>query len=400
MTKVWLKEYLTYDSLPLNIISDNNSKANFMIGNGIHSKDLFYDGQIESNDSSQTLTLKSNSAAGEIVMWFRIYNGDYRIDAGIKGKGLNVSDGSQLVYAYGLDAIRTEKNRTNELRTSSIYYWESDDDDFDYLSLTSDDEDEIANIKWVGFKQQFFSTIVTAGNQFSQVAVATAELPDELHTKAMRAQMNFSDKVGPDFNVDYSIYFGPNHFNTLKQYDLGYGEIIDLGWGFFGWISRFVVIPIFNWLDNYGLNYGLIILIMALMIKMVLFPLTYQSYKNYHISVFTLLMTISTFIYTAMNQQLTGTNSQMPQMKYIMYGMPIMLFFWFNSYASGLSYYYLVANVITFTQQAIIRKTMDDDAIHAKLQAKKSQPKKKSKFQLQLDEMAKKSGGRRANRNN
>ena len=83
-------------------------------------------------------------------------------------------------------------------------------------------------------------------------------------------------------------------------------------------------------------------------------------------------------------------------MKYIMYGMPIMLFFWFNSYASGLSYYYLVANVITFTQQWLIRKTMDEDAIHAKLKAKKGQPKKKSKFQQQLEDMSKKQGGRRS----
>ena len=120
-----------------------------------------------------------------------------------------------------------------------------------------------------------------------------------------------------------------------------------------------------------------------------------SSILGNHLSIFTLLMAISTLMYTMMNQSMTASNSQMPQMKYIMYAMPVMMFFWFNSYASGLSYYYLVANVITFTQQWIIRKTVDDEAIHAKLKANKDKPKKKkSKFQEQLEEMSKKQGRR------
>lgn len=115
-------------------------------------------------------------------------------------------------------------------------------------------------------------------------------------------------------------------------------------------------------------------------------PILSEFYGN-HISLFTVLMTISTLIYTWMNSQMQGNTNQIPGMKYIMYGMPIMLLFWFNSYSSGLSYYYLVANVITFSQQWLIRKTVDDDAIHAKLQAKRAQPRKKSKFQQRLEDM-------------
>ena len=120
-------------------------------------------------------------------------------------------------------------------------------------------------------------------------------------------------------------------------------------------------------------------------------PFLSDFYGN-HISLFTLLMTISTLIYTWMNSQMQASNQQIPGMKLMMYGMPVMLLFWFNSYSSGLSYYYLVANVITFTQQFLIRRTMDDDAIHAKLQAKRAQPKKKSKFQSKMEEMAKQRG--------
>jgi YidC/Oxa1 family membrane protein insertase len=123
-------------------------------------------------------------------------------------------------------------------------------------------------------------------------------------------------------------------------------------------------------------------------------PLLSSIYGN-HISLFTVLMTISTLIYTWMNSQMQGSTNQIPGMKYIMYGMPVMLLFWFNSYSSGLSYYYFVANVLTFSQQWLIRKTMDDDAIHAKIQANRAQPRKKSKFQERLEAAQKQAQSRK-----
>lgn len=495
---VRLKDFQTYDSLPLQII-DGNVLQNFSVGSEINSADKVYNGRVEMTDSSQTLYLTAVTNEGELTLWYRLNNGDYQLEAGISGKDLAIQNGSELGFKYAQDAIRMEKSRKNELRTTTIYYWEAADQDYDYLSLTSsDDEDEINNVKWFGHKQQFFSTIIEANSGYSKTRIGQAELTDDEYTKRMATAAIFNDKVGTDFNVNYSIYFGPNDYSILKSYAAsGYNQIIDFGWGIFGWISRYVVIPIFNWLDGYGINYGIIILIMALMIKVVLFPLTYQSYKSMakmrvlkpemdalnekhknadamvkqqatmalykeagvnplggcipqlvqlpiliamfrffpasielrqksflwatdlstyddvvrwsgeiplissilgnHLSIFTLLMAISTLMYTMMNQQMTASNSQMPQMKYIMYAMPVMMFFWFNSYASGLSYYYLVANIITFTQQWVIRKTVDDDAIHAKLKANKNKPpKKKSKFQEQLEEMSKKQGRRGA----
>lgn len=495
---VRLKEFQTYDSLPLQII-DENVLQNFSVGSEINSADKIYNGRIEKTDSSQTLYLTAKTNEGELTLWYRLRKGNYQLEAGVSGKNLAIQNGSDLGFKYVQDAIRMEKSRKNELRTTTIYYWEAADQDYDYLSLTSsDDEEEVNNVKWFGHKQQFFSTIIEANSGYSKTKIGQAELTDDEHTKRMATAAVFNDKVGADFNVNYSIYFGPNDYSILKSYAAsGYNQIIDFGWGIFGWISRYVVIPIFNWLDGYGINYGIIILIMALMIKVVLFPLTYQSYKSMakmrvlkpemdalnekhknadamvkqqatmalykeagvnplggcipqlvqlpiliamfrffpasielrqksflwatdlstyddvirwsgeiplissilgnHLSIFTLLMAISTLMYTMMNQSMTASNSQMPQMKYIMYAMPVMMFFWFNSYASGLSYYYLVANIITFTQQWIIRKSVDDEAIHAKLKANKDRPKKKkSKFQEQLEEMSKKQGRRGA----
>ena len=487
---VRLKDFQTWDSLPLNII-DKNSLQNFVIADEINTKDLVFSGEVKKTDTTQTLYLTAPVGDGEVVLWYRLHNGNYQLDAGVEGKNLNIDGGSSIGLRYAQDAFRTEKSRKNELRITTVYYWETDDQDYDYLSLTgSDDEEELQNVKWVAHKQQFFSTIIMASNGFRQAKVGQAELEDEAYTKRMASALVFSDKVGSNFSLDYNLYYGPNDYNILKDLGNDYNRIIDFGWGIFGWIGRFVVIPIFGWLMNYTANFGLIILIMALLIKLVLFPLTYQSYKSMakmrvlkpeidvinekhkdsdavvkqqatmalykeagvsplggcipqlvqmpiliamfrffpasielrqksflwasdlstyddpitwdahipflsdwlgnHLSIFTLLMAISTLMYTLMNQQMTASNSQMPQMKYIMYAMPVMMFFWFNSYASGLSYYYLLANLITFAQQAIIRKTIDDDKLHAKLQHNKKNPKKKSKFSQQLEDMTKK----------
>jgi YidC/Oxa1 family membrane protein insertase len=285
---------------------------------------------------------------------------------------------------------------------------------------------------------------------------------------------------------------GPNHYQTLKQYDQDYEKVINFGWGIFGWIGRSVVVPIFNWLEGYGLSYGLIILIMVLIIKGAMSPLTFASYRSMakmrvlkpeldkltekfgdkdpvgkqqatmalyrdaganplggcipvlvqmpilfamfrffpasielrgesflwatdlstydaliswdahipilsslygnHISIFTLLMTGSTILYTRMNQQMspsTGNAAQMKQMQIIMYVMPLMFMFVLNSYPAGLTYYYFLSNIVTFGMQWGIRKSVDDEAILAKIEAKRAQPKKKkqSKFQARLEEM-------------
>ena len=120
-------------------------------------------------------------------------------------------------------------------------------------------------------------------------------------------------------------------------------------------------------------------------------PLLSDFYGN-HISLFTLLMTVTTIIYTWLNNQMMGSTQQMPGMKVMMYLMPIMFLGFFNSFASGLSYYYFLANIFTFLQMFLIRRFIDEDKIHAQLQENKKKPTKKSGFQARLEEMAKKRG--------
>jgi YidC/Oxa1 family membrane protein insertase len=289
------------------------------------------------------------------------------------------------------------------------------------------------------------------------------------------------------------MYFGPTRYKTLKKYDLDLERQIPLGWSspyILGWINRFAVIPVFNLLESTGLNYGIIILILTILLKIVLFPIAYKTYMSSakmrvlkpeideinkripkektmerqqatmslykkagvnplagcipmllqmpilialyrffpasielrqqsflwatdlstydsvlnlgfnipmygdHISLFTLLMTISTIIYTKVNNQLMGTQQQMPGMKVMMYLMPVMFLGFFNNFAAGLSYYYFLANMLTFLQMWIIRRSVDEAAIHRQIQENKKKPdtKKKSGFQKRLEYMAKQRG--------
>jgi YidC/Oxa1 family membrane protein insertase len=312
---------------------------------------------------------------------------------------------------------------------------------------------------------------------------------DNRYLKFCTSKLTVPFEPKPNENLAFQFYFGPNHYKTLREFDLDLQELVPLGWGIFGWVNRFAVIPIFNFLGSYISNYGIIILLMTIIIKLVLFPLTYRSYRSSakmrvlrpqieeltksipkekamerqqktmefyrkvgvnpmggclpvalqmpiliamfrffpasielrqesflwaedlssydsvldlpfnipfygeHVSLFTLLMTISTIIYTRLNQnQMGDASTQMPGMKTMMYLFPVMMLFWFNSYASGLSYYYLVANLITFAQMYAIKWYIDENALLKQLEANKKKPAKKSGFQERLEKMARERG--------
>jgi YidC/Oxa1 family membrane protein insertase len=495
ITLVELKQFKTWDEKPLYLVDSNQIMA-FRVGEKTSTIAQQFSGEINRVGDEQTLSLLATdeNTGATFGMTYSLPDSTYQLGMHVRGNNLPGTQNT-LFLDWQLDALRTEKSVKTERQQATIYYWQ--DDDYHSLSVRGDDDEEETNIKWLGYKQHFFSSILQPATPMARARMAIAEFEGEELTKRMKSQGELA-QVGSSFDVPLTLYYGPNKFNILKTFDQGYQNIIDFGWGIFGWIGKGVVIPIFNWLERYDLNYGIIILIMAIILKIVLFPLTYTSYKSMakmrvlkpemdelnkkfegkdaakknqavmelyqqagvnplggcipvlvqmpiliamfrffpasielrqqkflwandlssydaivswqanipiiseyfgnHISLFTVLMTISTLIYTWMNSQMQGNTNQIPGMKYIMYGMPIMLLFWFNSYSAGLSYYYFVANIITFSQQFLIRRTIDDDAIHAKLQAKRANPKKKSKFQQRLEDMQKQQGNRRTRR--
>lgn len=382
-----------------------------------------------------------------------------------------------------------EKGRNAEKQYSGLYY-KYHLDEVDWIKGAKDDSEDLrTKVKWIGFKGQFFSSVFIADDAF---ASALVEVKGESSESSNFLAYNRAETVIPvDFstneNIGFSFYFGPNHFFTLNRYDkaLELNKLIPLGWGIFGWVNRIAVLPVFNFLEGFIGSYGIIILILTILIKLVLFPLTYKSYMSTakmkvlkpqideineripkekamerqqatmalykkagvnpmggclpmllqmpiliamfnffpvsielrqesflwatdlstydsifdlpfnipfygaHVSLFTLLMAATNMLYTKMNSEMTASANQMPGMKGMMYMMPVMFLFFFNNYASGLSYYYFVSTLITVGQTLLIRRFVDEKKLLKKIQANQKKPVKKSKFAQRLEEMTK-----------
>ena len=485
MISAQIKDYQTYDSLPLYLVNENQTM------------DLILPGAESLNQKEFAIDSRSSSGVvlSDGVTKVRITLPENGFDFSWVVSGRAAASGKPELF-WERTAKRTEKGISNERIYSTYSYKVSEDGDIENMSgRGGDDSEALGAVDWLAQKQHFFSFIANPEAGFSQVQAATVNGGDEDESivKKFSSTATLNTTVDGSYTLPFTFYVGPNHYQTLKDYDQGYEKVINFGWGIFGWIGRGVVVPIFNWLEGYGLGYGLIILIMVLIIKGAMSPLTFASYRSMakmrvlkpqldemnkkfgekdavakqqaqmalykeagvnplggcipvivqmpiliamfrffpasielrgesflwatdlstydaliswdqhiplistfygnHISIFTLLMTASTILYTRMNQQMTagtGSSEQMKQMQIIMYVMPLMFMFVLNSYPAGLTYYYFLSNIVTFSMQWGIRKSVNDEAILAKIEAKKAQPKgekKKSKFQARLEEM-------------
>ncbi|MAW21342.1 MAG: membrane protein insertase YidC [Flavobacteriales bacterium] len=487
ITSVILKEYQTYDSLPLELFNADSSRFNlqFTTGHNINTANLYFEAEKSSNSVSMKLKADNN----HYVEYVYSISSDYLVDFNINMIGMEdlIPIGvNYMNLEWQMKTPQTEKSKSNQDMYTGIYYQEKSNNEVDYLSLTSSDEEEVnAKLNWVSFKQQFFSAIFISENGFNKPTILVSNKNE--HSKFIKdlsAKFELPYTHRRDEQLNYKFFFGPNHYKTLESYNSGFEELIPLGWGIFGWVNQYIIINIFDFLSKYMSNYGLIILLLTIIIKLALSPFTYKAYlsqakmkvlkpeidklneKNKgkdqmkiqqetmnvyrkagvnpmggclpmlfqfpiliamfrffpasielrqesflwaddlsaydsiynlgfeipfygdHISLFTLLMTISTLLYTRMNASMA--TGQMAQMKWMMYLMPIMFLGFFNNYAAGLSYYYFLANMFTFGQQYFMKKFIDEDAILSQLEENKKKPKKKSKFQKKLEEMQRK----------
>jgi len=428
---------------------------------------------------------------------------DYMLDFDINFVGMEsyIDRGTNyLDLAWNTEMQKLEKAR-DRFNGPTIYY-RFLDEEVDYLNEQKDDEENLVNkMKWVSFTHRFFSSTLIAKENFLNANVKVFEFPEEeqkgRYLRSVQTEIGVPFKLSSKETIALAYYFGPNKYKTLRQYKLDLERQIPMGWSFFlmAWINRYAVIPVFNFLEGFGWNYGIIILVLTILLKIVLFPIAYKSYissakmralkpeieeitskfpdkkdamkkqqatmslykqagvnpmagcipmalqfpilialfrffpsafelrqqsflwatdlSSYdsivswtaeiplvsqfygnHVSLFTVLMTISTLIYTKMNQEMMGSSQQqMPGMKTMMYLMPLMFLGLFNNYAAGLSYYYFLANVITFGQMFLIRKTINEDKIRQKIELNKKKPaKKKSSWQKRLENAAKQRG--------
>ena len=482
------KKFSTYDNRELEIFNSDSSSfnLNFSTGISINSKDLFFK-VVES--SSKKITMRLEISSRNYVDFIYNLGNEYLVDFDINLVGMNEIIPSSLNFMnldWQMKTPQTEKSKTNQDMYTGVQYQYLADKEVDYLSFTKTDEEEInSKISWVAFKQQFFSSILISKNGFDKPTFLKSEKNENSdYIKDLSAKFELPFSHSRNETINFQFFFGPNHYKTLLSYGKGFEELVPLGWGIFGWVNKYVIIEIFDFLSNYIKSYGIIILLLTLIIKLALSPFTYKAYLSQakmkvlkpeidklsekhkskdpmkvqqetmglyrkagvnpmggclpmlfqfpiliamfrffpasielrqesflwaddlssydsiynlgfeipfygdHVSLFTLLMTISTLLYTRMNSQMA--TGQMAQMKWMMYLMPVMFLGFFNNYAAGLSYYYFLANMFTFSQMYFMKKLVNEDAILAQLEANKKKPKKKSKFQKKLEDMQRK----------
>ena len=508
LQKVELKDYKTYDSLPLIMFDTTTVKfdLSFFAQNRIVNTSQFYfqpfmNGQpysggditlAEGDSVVFSLRLPTTETDKYLEYVYTVRYDNYMMDFDIRTVGLKdviANNADYLTLDWGIDMMKQEKS-TDRFAGESVYYRSLTDKDVDHLNEQKDSEQTVnSKLKWISFKQRFFCNVIVAKNEFenARMAVQTRTSSNPRYYKSMAANIEVPYDVKAETNViPMQLYFGPNHFKTLRSYGIGLQDQINLG-NFFliRWIN-YGVIKVFDWLSQYGWNYGIVILILTILIKTLLFPLAFKSYKSSaitrvlkpemeainakypkeedamkkqqavmnlqkqagvspasgclpallqfpiliaifrffpasielrqqpflwaddlstydsiiefpkflgmdHLSLFTLLMTITTFIYTYVNnkQMDVSSNPQMKPMKWMMYLMPIMFFGIFNNYSAGLSYYYMLVNIITFIQMFIFRKMINEDKVRATIEENKKKPQKKSNFMKRLEEAQK-----------
>ncbi len=510
IVSVQLKEFQTYDTLPLNLFNPDKTYFGltvFASNRIINTNELFFQPVWINNSTngSGSLSMRLYTDASEsgydeekyIEFLYTLKGDDYMMDFDINFVGMDqfVDQGTNFIdLTWKTDLQQLEKS-IDRFNGPTIYY-KFYQDDVDYLSETKDDEEDLTTrVKWISHKHRFFSSTLIAKNHFQNASIKafTNEELEYPYLRSMESEIGIPFNLKEQKNIPLSFYFGPTKFKDLKKYKLDMERQIPLGWSFFlmAWINRYAVLPVFNYLEGFGWNYGIIILVLTILLKIALFPIAYKSYKSSakmrvlkpeieelgkkfpkkedsmkkqqatmalykqagvnpmagcvpmllqfpiliamfrffpaafelrqqsflwaddlssydsilslpfeipfygdHVSLFTLLMTVSTLIYTKMNQDMMGSaQTQMPGMKTMMYLMPIMFLGIFNNYASGLSYYYFLANVITFSQMYLIRQTIDEGKIRKQIEINKKKPaKKKSSWQGRLEAAAKQRG--------
>jgi len=487
-----IKNYTTWDEQDLYMVKPGYSKFGVSVyaGEYISTADFAFE-VAEATDSSVVMRLPFANG-GYIQQTYVLGADSYELDselAFVGMEGIIPQNVSSVDIDWGLVIPRMEKGYRNEKMYSKLSYYLTDDKKPSEVGRGGRDGSKNipTKIKWFSFQQQFFSAIMTADDEFTSgdLSVSFIDEKDESgNLMKCNARLRSELGHGSDAKIGYKFYFGPNHFGTLKALGNKYEKMIPLGGSLVGWISRFVIIPTFNFLSRFIGSYGLIILIMTIMLKLVISPLTIKSYMSTakmsaikpeidalnekypkqedamkkqqaqmdlykraginpmggclpmllqfpilwamfrffpasielrhqsflwchdlsaydsvlnfgfniplfgdHLSLFALLMAVSMFFYSRMNAAQMSNDPNMAAMKFMnLWMMPIMMLFICNNLSAGLSYYYLLSNLITILQTWVIKKwIVKPEKIRERLAASAKTPVKKSKWQQRLE---------------
>lgn len=497
-----LKNYKTYNDLPLYLIKDKNANFNINFGTTdnriLNTKDLYFEPSKTSNGDSEILSLKLKVSDSQFLEYrYEVKPNDYRVGFAIRSQGLGtvINSSQKINLDWTLDGYRHEKSMKTENTIYSWFYYKADNE-VEYLNPGN--SEVVNDLSWVSYKQHFFSSALLSDTPFNGAKVTSTNLVndekiDTIFTKRYELATPLALKNG-ELNYNMQWYYGPSDYNLLKTFkgtDLE--ETADLGWGIFGTLNKYVFYPVFNMLKGFIGNFGLIIILMTIVVRILMSPIVYKSYvssakmkvirpemeeinKKYpgkenamkrqqeimavqrkagvnmmsgcipallqmpvffalikffptnidfrqksflwaddlssydtvfklpfeipfygdHVSLFPILASIAIFFYMRMNQSQQMNMQQPPQegmpdmskmMKWMIYFSPIMMLFFFNNYASSLSLYYFISNLLTIVIMFVIKNYVIDEAkIHAKIEENKKKPVKKSKFRARLDE--------------
>jgi len=292
--KVILNDYQTYEGEEL-VLFDSSSSFNLNFftrdNKNIYTDELVFDTDASdmsiSGEGTKNISFKLDAGMGRYLeMIYTITGNSYLIDLDI-----NLIDMDQVVdmrsgemyLNWMVNAPDQEKTLKNQRDAATIYY-KYKGEDIDYLTATSDEKEEYeASVEWVSFKQQFFNTTLIGDEPFDKARAFAQTETDEGssdYVKKMSTSLTLPLSGAKVEKYGMSLYFGPNKYYVLKQFDISLEQIIDLGWGIFGWVNRFAVIPVFYYLGSFNWNYGIIILILTILLKLVLSPITYKTYMS------------------------------------------------------------------------------------------------------------------------
>jgi len=491
-------KYRTYSSFfndenkPLSLFEKETSQMSLTIVDAekvipVETSDLFFD-LVKNNDSLLVFRASAGSDDKYLEFSYRLSSSNYDVDFEINYHNIENDIKPDVDLKWSMKGLSTEKLAEDERNICTIMY-RYFGSTRDYLSEMSDEEDDLqSNINWIAFKHKFFSSILLSDDGLGKTKIVHRNLEDDNYTKSYASRTSIPS-MG---RVPLKFLFVPNDYDILESYDYEMEDLINLGGSVFAWVNRYLIDPVFKFLMSFGFSLGLVILLLTIIVKIVIMPLTYKNYmstaktkvikpelnkisakyegktdKNAamkkqqenmalykqtgvnpmagcipmiiqmpiliavfryfpaslslrhkeflwaedlssfdsildlgfeipfygdHVSLFALLMAGSTLIYTLTNssQMTAQTQPGMPNMKVIMYFMPIMFIFFFNKYSAGLSYYYFCGNIMNIGIMWGIKKFLiDEDKIRAKIESNKKKIKKKSRFQQRLEEVAK-----------
>jgi YidC/Oxa1 family membrane protein insertase len=485
-----LKQHTNHLNEQVFVVNDGNTDFNLRIeANGvlINTRDLDFLPILDANQ----LTMRSQVAGGTLDYIYTLSeeredSQAYRFQFGIRSNGLNVQPETDLYW--GLDGFRHALSADYENRYTQLTY-QYEGDKVQALSAMGEDDDKDKEVSWISYRQHFFSMILIPSTQFESIDVESSSLmnsdnsDDSVFLKRFETTTAIASQNGA-LNTSFDWFIGPTDYEILKTYDENLSESISFGWGIIGWMNRFLFFPLFGLLSGF-LPYGIAIIVMTIIVRLALSPVTYKSYlsqakmkvlrpeinalndkygndrakkqqetmklyskaganpmagcvpsllqlpvflglfyffpvafslrgKSFlwaedlssydaildlpfsipfygdHVSLFPLLASIAIFVYSkmTMGQQMQPTQPGMPNMKFMIYLMPIMMLFFFNNYASGLSLYYLISNLITIGIMLVIKNyIIDEQKIFLQIEENKKKPKKQSRFQRKMEEM-------------